>query len=139
MPPQPSPTDPNSLIGLELEAVSDEQVSATVPVSPAVLQPYGIVHGGIYSLIAESICSYATDRAVREHGLAAMGMANSATFLRPISKGTIHARATRRHSGRTTWIWDVEVTDDEERLCALVRLTIAVREPPGGRRPDAPA
>lgn len=137
--PPPSRTDPNSLIGLELEAVSEEQVTASVPVSPAVLQPHGIVHGGIYSLIAESICSYATDRAVRERGLAAMGMANSATFLRPISKGRIHARATRRHGGRTTWIWDVEVTDDDERLCALVRMTIAVRPPPDERPAGSPA
>lgn len=123
--------DPNSLIGLELVSASAERAEAVVPVSPAVLQPYGIVHGGIYALIAESICSYATDRAVRPDGLAAMGMSNSATFLRPISRGSIHARAERRHAGRTTWVWDVEIADDEGRTCALVRMTIAVRPPPG--------
>lgn len=126
-------SDPNALIGLEVGEVGEASVTATVPVSPVVLQPYGIVHGGIYSLVAESICSLATDLAVRDEGLAAMGMANSATFLRPISEGTIHARAERRHRGRTTWVWDVEVTDDAGRLCAMARVTIAVRRPPGGR------
>lgn len=125
-------SDPNAMIGLELGEVSAELATATVPVSRAVLQPYGIVHGGIYSLIAESICSLATDRAVRADGLAAMGMSNHATFLRPISAGTIRARAARRHAGRSTWIWDVEITDDAGRLCAMVRMTIAVRPPPGG-------
>jgi uncharacterized protein (TIGR00369 family) len=54
-------------------------------------------------------------------------MSNHSTFLRPIGQGTIHAVARRRHRGRTTWVWDVELTDDEERLCAVSRVTIAVR------------
>ena len=120
------------MIGLELGEASAERATASVPVTPVVLQPYGIVHGGIYSLIAESVCSIATDRAVAPDGLAAMGMSNHATFLRPISEGTIHALAVRRHGGRTSWIWDVEITDDAGRLCAMVRMTIAVRPPPGG-------
>ena len=52
------------------------------------------------------------------------------SFLRPILKGTIHATARRRHKGRTTWVWEVDITDDEERLCALVRMTVAVRATP---------
>jgi 1,4-dihydroxy-2-naphthoyl-CoA hydrolase len=47
--------------------------------------------------------------------------------LRPILDGTIHALARVRHRGRTTWVWEVEITDDEQRLCSLVRMTIAVR------------
>lgn len=126
------PDDPNALIGLVLDHVDEAEAHAHVPVSPRIMQPYGIVHGGVYALVAESICSLATDRAVRDEGLTAMGMSNHATYLRPISAGTIHAHATRRHRGRTTWIWDVEVSDDAERLCAMVRLTIAVRPRPGG-------
>ena len=61
-----------------------------------------------------------------------MGQSNSATFLRPISRGAIFATARRRHKGRTSWVWDVEITDDDDRLCAMVRMTIAVR--PEARR-----
>jgi uncharacterized protein (TIGR00369 family) len=59
--------------------------------------------------------------------MAAMGQANQATFLRPISDGHVNATATVRHQGRTSWVWDCELSDDEGRLCALVRMTIAVR------------
>jgi uncharacterized protein (TIGR00369 family) len=57
-------------------------------------------------------------------------MSNHTSFLRPITQGTIHAQATRLHRGRTTWLWDVRFTDDQERLCALTRMTMAVRPLP---------
>jgi uncharacterized protein (TIGR00369 family) len=59
--------------------------------------------------------------------MVAIGQANDTTFLRPIAAGHINASATPRHRGRTTWVWDVEITDDEGRVCALARMTIAVR------------
>ena len=129
---------PSDLIGLVYDEFTDERVKAHVPVSPAVVQQFGIVHGGIHSLIAESICSAATGMAVLPNGFIAVGQSNYATFLRPISAGTIHATATRRHAGRTTWIWDCELTDDEGRLCAMVRMTVAVRPQPGQPEPRQP-
>jgi uncharacterized protein (TIGR00369 family) len=121
------------LIGIEYLQHGADLVRARAAVSDRIRQPYGIVHGGAYAAIAESICSFATAVAVAADGKLAMGQSNSATFLRPITDGHVNATARRRHGGRTTWIWDVEITDDAERLCALVRMTIAVREgaPPG--------
>ena len=63
-----------------------------------------------------------------------MGMSNETKFLRPVSEGHIEAVARARHRGRTTWIWDVELSDAEGRLCALCRMTIAVRPMPDGPR-----
>jgi 1,4-dihydroxy-2-naphthoyl-CoA hydrolase len=120
------------LIGLEYVSSDDGEVRARLPVSPSVCQPFGLVHGGVYSAMAESICSRATWVAVRDQGMAAMGQSNSATFLRPITEGHVNATARTRHQGRTTWIWDVEVTDDSDRVCALVRMTVAVRPVPAG-------
>jgi 1,4-dihydroxy-2-naphthoyl-CoA hydrolase len=57
-------------------------------------------------------------------------MSNQSSFLRPVGNGTIHAIARRRHRGRTTWVWDVELTNDEGQLCALSRVTVAVRAVP---------
>ena len=88
------------------------------------------MHGGVYASIAESIASMATALAVVGKGEAAMGLSNATSFLRPITKGTIHARAERVHRGRTTWVWDVSCTDDDGRLCALTRMTVAVRPAP---------
>lgn len=119
-----------SLIGLERLEADTERVTARVPVTDRIRQPYGIVHGGTYAVIAESICSQATAEAVAADGRVAMGQANQATFLRPISDGHVNATATARHRGRTTWIWDCELRDDDGRTCALVRMTVAVRERP---------
>jgi uncharacterized protein (TIGR00369 family) len=114
-------------IGTEWIDLDPDNAQAKLPVEPRHLQPYGIVHGGVYATLAESICSAATYNAVRDDGMVAMGQSNDTTFLRPISEGTITATARTRHRGRTTWIWDVELADDEGRVCALSRMTIAVR------------
>ena len=115
------------LIGIEYQDSGPEEIHARVEVTDDVCQPMGLVHGGVYAALAESICSRATWQAVRGDGMAAMGQANSATFLRPITDGHVNAVARVRHRGRTTWVWDVEITDDEGRICALVRMTVAVR------------
>lgn len=117
----------DGLYGLEVHEVTDEMVTATVQVRDAVKQPKGQVHGGLFAAIAESLASMATDRAVAEEGRGAMGMSNATSFLRPVSEGTVHATARRLHRGRTTWVWDVEITDDAGRRCAITRMTVAVR------------
>ena len=117
----------DGLYGLEVLAFSDEEVTAQVRVRDEIKQPAGLVHGGVFASIAESITSIATWVAVSGAGQTAQGLSNQTSFLRPIVDGTIHAVARRRHRGRTTWVWEVEITDDQARLCALVRMTIAVR------------
>ena len=115
------------LYGLEFVSVSDEEVVARVQVHDEILQPAGLVHGGVFASMAESMTSIATWLAVHETGKSAMGQSNQTSFLRPITHGTIHATGRRRHKGRTTWVWEVDITDDDGRLCALVRMTVAVR------------
>jgi 1,4-dihydroxy-2-naphthoyl-CoA hydrolase len=115
------------LYGLELLEVSGEEVRARVRVRDELRQPYGLVHGGVYASLAESVTSLATAVAVLPEGSAAMGLSNSTSFLRPITAGTVHAHGTRLHRGRTTWVWDVRFSDDAGKLCAVTRMTIAVR------------
>ena len=120
----------DALYGLELLETSEDLVRAQVRVADHHKQPLGLVHGGVFASIAESITSDATARAVYPRGNMAQGMSNQTSFLRPVFGGTIHAVARSRHKGRTTWVWEVEISDDEDRLCALVRMTIAVRPLP---------
>jgi 1,4-dihydroxy-2-naphthoyl-CoA hydrolase len=115
------------LIGIEHLEGSGGVARARVPVSERILQPYGFVHGGAYSVVAETVCSKATFEAVMGEGKVAMGQSNGATFLRPITEGHLNATATARHTGQSSWVWEVEITDDAERLCALVLVTVAVR------------
>jgi 1,4-dihydroxy-2-naphthoyl-CoA hydrolase len=121
----PSPFDRH--YGLEIDEATEELVRGHVPVREHVLQPVGLVHGGVHASIAEALASVGTNVGVLEDGNIGLGMSNNSTFLRSIREGTIHAVARRIHRGRTTWVWDVELTDDEGRLCAVSRVTIAVR------------
>ena len=125
------------LYGLELLACSDAEVRARVTVRDELKQPAGLIHGGVYASMAESMTSLATALAVYETGSTAMGLANNTSFLRPITRGVVHASATRVHRGRTTWVWDVRFSDEDDRTCALTRMTIAVRPLADGAGPPA--
>lgn len=125
--PETTPSGFAEEIGVEWLSLDPDDARARIAVEPRHLQPYGIVHGGVFAALAESLTSAATYGTVREDDMVAMGQANDTTFLRPIGDGYINAAATPRHRGRTTWVWDVEITDDEGRVCALARMTIAVR------------
>ena len=118
------------LYGLEIVSIGEEEVRAQARVHDDLRQPAGLVHGGVFASMAESITSIATWLAVHEDGKSAQGLSNQTSFLRPITAGAVHAVARRRHHGRTTAVWEVDITDDQDRLCALVRMTVAVRDLP---------
>lgn len=114
-------------LGITFEAGPDGTVVGRMPVEKRVCQPYGIVHGGAYAVIAESMASAATYVGVAEEGKIALGMSNQTQLLRPISDGHVNATAEPIHTGRSTWVWDVEMRDDAGRLCATSRVVVAVR------------
>jgi 1,4-dihydroxy-2-naphthoyl-CoA hydrolase len=120
----------DGLYGLEILDLAPELAHARLAVRDDHKQPWGIVHGGVYAAIAESITSWATAAVVVPEGKIASGMSNQTSFLRPVSGGTVTATAVRKHAGRTTWVWEVEMADDQGRLCALSRMTIAIRDLP---------
>ena len=125
--PKDFPTGFDRVFGLEVLEVSDTLARGQVRVRDELKQAYGIVHGGVYAALAESLSSIATALAVAEEGKLAVGLSNQTSFLRPITEGTVHGVAVRKHRGRTTWVWEVEMSDDDGRVCVLTRMTIAVR------------
>ncbi len=118
----------DALCGLELLDCSDELVRGRVEVREELTQSAGGVHGGVLSAIAEALAAGGTASAVASDGKVAVGLSQLTTSLHPITGGTIHGTAVRRHRGRTTWVWEVEMFDDERRRCAVARVTIAVRD-----------
>jgi 1,4-dihydroxy-2-naphthoyl-CoA hydrolase len=78
------------------------------------------------------LATEATVRVVFATGHAAMGISNDTSFLRAARGAWITATGRARHRGRTTWVWEVDHTDDEGRLCAISRVTVAVRPRPSG-------
>ena len=124
-------------LGVEVVEVRDDVIRGRLPVEDRVRQPYGIVHGGAMTALAESLTSMGTAVAVRKEGKLAMGQEINASFMRPIIDGHVNALCRVRRKGRTAWNWDAEVTDDRGRLCALLRFTIAVRDAPGQTQPPS--
>jgi 1,4-dihydroxy-2-naphthoyl-CoA hydrolase len=122
----------DDVLGFELLEANGDVCRAQVRAERRVQQPFGLVHGGTYAALAETMVSWATVIAVAPRGNLAVGQSNSTTFMRPVTEGTVHAEGTPRHRGRTTWIWDVEFKDDAGRVCALSRVTLAVRPAPSG-------
>jgi 1,4-dihydroxy-2-naphthoyl-CoA hydrolase len=127
----PAPGTLDDVLGFELLELSAERVRAQFAVERHVTQPFGLVHGGAYAALAESMVSMATLTAIEGDGMLAVGQSNSTTFLRPVTAGSVHAEGVPLHRGRTTWVWDVRFTDDDERLCAISRMTMAVRPQTG--------
>lgn len=114
-------------LGFETLEVGPERARSRAPVTNSIRQPYGLVHGGVYAAMAESLASQATAMAVYEDGNIAVGLSNHTSFMRPVLEGYVNASARCVHRGSTTWVWEVELTDDDGRLCALSRVTMAVR------------
>ncbi len=117
-------------VGTETLSDDPDDARIRVHVRDELRQPVGLVHGGVLSTLVESVCSRATALAVIDHGMVAMGQSISVNFVRPVTEGHVEVRARAPHRGRTTWVWECEVVDSDQRLCATAMMTIAVRPAP---------
>lgn len=123
----PSPGTLDDVLGFELLESTAERCRGRFAVEKRVQQPFGLVHGGAYAAFAESLVSATTNLAVQDGGSYAVGQSNNTSFFRPATGGTVTGEGTPIHRGRTSWVWDVRFTDDQGRLCASSRVTVAVR------------
>jgi 1,4-dihydroxy-2-naphthoyl-CoA hydrolase len=117
----------DGVLGFRLLEIGEDTATAEASCTERVCQRFGLVHGGVYAALAEMLATEATVHHVWPAGDRAMGLSNNTSFLRPITEGTIHAVGRTLHRGRTTWVWNVDLSDDAGRLCAMSRVTIAVR------------
>jgi uncharacterized protein (TIGR00369 family) len=117
----------DALLGTEWLGDDPEEARARIPMRDDLRQPAGLMHGGAMSSLVESVCSRATALAVLDEGMAAMGQSISVNFMRPVIEGHAEVIARARHRGRTTWVWEAEVRDAQDRLCALAQMTVAIR------------
>jgi 1,4-dihydroxy-2-naphthoyl-CoA hydrolase len=117
----------DGVLGFEVLEIGEDAAVGRFAIRDRVKQRFGLVHGGAYAALAEMLATEATVAGVYADGFAAMGTSNDTSFLRGARGEWITARARCRHRGRTTWVWEVDHTDDEGRLCAISRVTIAVR------------
>ena len=115
--------------GLLFTTVNGDLVEAEVPVTPALHQPYGLVHGGVYAVIAETLASAATAMHAMPRGQTTVGLENTTSFLRGVRDGVLRARATPLHRGRRTHVWEVAIRDGADKLVATSRVRMLCMDP----------
>ena len=109
----------DSEIGLTYLEVSPDGGRAELSITDKVLQPWGIVHGGVYCSIVEGLASVSGHMWLSEHcGGTVVGVNNNTDFLRAIKSGTVTAVSTPIHRGRRQQLWLVTITDEQDRVVA---------------------
>ncbi len=131
--------DIHELLDIEVIEASPERVVLRLPVTWKVHQPYGILHGGVSALLAESAASFGASLAAGT-GRRVAGIELNASHLRGMQEGHLTATATPLRIGRTVQVWSIDLTDDDDRAICAARCTVAVLDAPGGatRSPDRP-
>lgn len=115
-------------LGIEITQVTPEFVVGTMPVDHRTHQPYGILHGGASVALAETIASVGTMMQIDMEKQIAFGLEINANHIRSKTEGVVTARGVPVHRGRTTMVWDVRIVDEDDRLIAISRCTVAIRD-----------
>ena len=132
-------TQPDTLmetLGIVITEATPERVVATMAVTPAHHQPYGILHGGASVALAETVASYGSTVSIDTSRQQAVGLEINANHVRPVREGTLTAVGTPLHKGRTTQLWSVEIRDEAGRLVCVSRCTLALMK--ARARPPVP-
>jgi uncharacterized protein (TIGR00369 family) len=118
-------------MGITFVRATADEVIAEWTVQPQHLQPYGIVHGGVYSGAIETVASVGAALDARRNGRGVVGLENHTTFLRAVRSGRLEATATPLTRGRRTQVWEVSVRDDQKRVVATGRVRLLCLESDG--------
>jgi len=110
---------------LEIEIVdfTEETLTARMPVTPKVHQPDGVLHGGATAALAESVGSFASHIFINTEEFFVRGLEITANHLKSVTEGYIYAKASFLHRGRTTQLIDIRVTDEDDNLVSICRLS----------------
>ena len=126
------------ILDIRLITAEKDKVVATMPIGPNHLQQVGYLHGGISVVLAESVASLGTVLNIDADRQMAFGLEINANHIRPKRDGQLTAVATPIHRGRTTHIWDIKLTDENDKLVCISRCTVAVVDrPPDNGNPLA--
>jgi 1,4-dihydroxy-2-naphthoyl-CoA hydrolase len=116
-----------SHLGVEFLEVGDDFIRGRVPVDARTRQPYGLLHGGVSVVLAETLGSAAAHFACGE-GRLAVGLDINANHLRGVMQGWVTGTARPVHIGRTTHVWQIDLTNDVGQLTCVSRITMAIVE-----------
>jgi uncharacterized protein (TIGR00369 family) len=117
-------------LDIKIIEYTKERVIASMPVTSKVHQPFGIMHGGVSLVLAETVASSGSYQFIDFPAKSAVGLEINANHVRSVAAGIIKAVGTPVHIGRTTHVWDVRIYDEQERLTCISRCTIAIIDNP---------
>ncbi|WP_396954504.1 hotdog fold thioesterase [Neobacillus sp.] len=113
-------------LGIEITHLGEGKVVATMPVDGRTRQPFGLLHGGASVALAETVASIGAYELVDKETEAVAGLEINANHVRPKTEGVVTAIGTVLHQGKTTMVWDIKITDEQDRLICVARCTMAV-------------
>jgi len=113
-------------LDIETVLVSPDRVVCTMPVNEKTRQPFGLLHGGASLVLAETAASIGTYALIDQEHEIAVGMEINANHVRSVTDGKVTAVATPLHKGRSTMVWDIKITDEQDRLVCVSRCTMAI-------------
>ncbi|HBH06055.1 MAG TPA: thioesterase [Flavobacteriales bacterium] len=113
-------------LGIELLEVTQDTLSARMPVDERTFQPMKILHGGASVVLAETLGSIAGSMAVNQEEFFVVGQSITSNHLRPVTHGWVTGMAHAKHIGKRSQIWDIEIWNEEKKLVNTSRLTLAV-------------
>ncbi|MBT2682692.1 hotdog fold thioesterase [Bacillus sp. ISL-37] len=113
-------------LGIEITELEKGKVVATMPVDDRTRQPFGLLHGGASVALAETVASVGAFELVDKENEVVVGLEINANHIRAKKDGLVTAIGTVLHQGKTTMVWDIKITDEEEKLVCISRCTIAV-------------
>lgn len=116
-------------LGMRLETATRDGVTATLDLTKVHLQPFGLVHGGVYASVVESLASVGAGIDARARGKNIVGLENHTSFVRGAREGKLSARALPLTRGQRTQLWEVVIENDEAKTVATGRVRFLVVEP----------
>ena len=111
---------------IKSEAIGDDFLKMSMPVNSKTRQPYGFLHGGASCALAETVGSVASALVIDTENYYCVGLEINANHLRSVTTGIVTAVARPLHLGKSTHVWDIRISDQEEKLFCVSRLTVAV-------------
>ncbi|MDE2274615.1 MAG: hotdog fold thioesterase [Gammaproteobacteria bacterium] len=113
-------------LGIRYTEVGEDYLKATMPVDARTKQPAGILHGGASATLAETLGSTGANLVVDRSKTLCVGLELNCNHIRAMREGQVTGTARPLHVGRTTQVWEIKITDDQDRLVCVSRITMAV-------------
>lgn len=113
-------------LGIEITEISKNSIKGKMPVDRRTIQPYGLLHGGASVVLAETLGSYGSNFYLENEAFNAVGLAINANHIKSVSSGFVFGHATMIHAGKTTHIWEINITNENNDLVCVSRLTMAI-------------